>query len=391
MNENGLVRLLRDIDRPDLIGEGLTQQVANAIADNYPPPSTNGRSRATPTVEAQQLDKSWQRVDLGPALHGETVAVTPDLFRRDDSVRLFYRGRVNGVHGDSGDGKSMVIAAAAAQELDVGHPVTWIDFEDNEHVIIERLRMFGVTDEVIDERLHYHRPSAPFDDDAVTAIACEAVEHGVTLVVIDSLGEAFGLEGIDEDRDVQVGPWLRRVARVLADAGPGVALIDHSTKAKDNPLFPSGSKRKRAAITGASYLITAPNPLTREDGGKVALTCAKDRHGHHKRGEHVATFDLAFYPDGGASVKIWPPKPADEPDGVGELNAIARAAVRAAKTIGGGASLRELLEVMKVKARRDTKIAGIERAIRSGALRTEPGARNATLHFYVHDHETTDG
>ena len=39
-------------------------------------------------------------------------------------------------------------------------------------------------------------------------------------------------------------------------------------------LVVSGSKRKRAAITGASYLITATTPLTRDNGGRVALTVA---------------------------------------------------------------------------------------------------------------------
>ena len=76
----------------------------------------------------------------------------------------------------------------------------------------------------------------------------------MTLAVVDSLGEAFGLEGIDENHDVEVAPWLRRVARRLADAGLSVLLLDHSTKSADNPRRPSGSKRKRAAITGASYL-----------------------------------------------------------------------------------------------------------------------------------------
>src|ERR687898_486158 len=125
----------------------------------------------------------------------------------------------------------------------------------------------------------------------------------------------IGLEGVDEDRDVQVGPWLRRVARRLADStGAGVIIIDHSTKAKDNPLFPSGSKRKRAAITGASYHVEAVAPRSAES--------------------------------------------ADE-----KLRVIARAAIRAAKNADRPLSGRELEELMNVKASAQRKRAGIDYAL----------------------------
>src|SRR5262249_38605705 len=130
---------------------------------------------------------------------------------------------------------------------------------------------------------------------------------GVSLVVIDTIGEAFGLEGIDENADVEVGRWLRRVVRRLVDAGAGVLVIDHITKSGDNPLHPSGSKRKRAAITGASYLVEAPVPLTRERGGRLRLICAKDRHGNFVRGEEVAVIDFTRYPDDGMTVHVRKP------------------------------------------------------------------------------------
>src|SRR5262249_34274717 len=159
--------------------------------------------------------------------------------------------------------------------------VIWIDFEDDETVIVGRLHEdFGVDAEIIAHQLHYYRPTEPFTAKAVQMIRAVAVEYDVVMTVIDSVGEAFGLEGINEDKDVEVGPWMRSVARPLADAGPAVVILDHSTKAADNPLHPSGSKRKRAAITGQSYLLEAPRPLTREHGGLLRMTCAKDRHGY---------------------------------------------------------------------------------------------------------------
>jgi hypothetical protein len=339
--------------------------------------------------ESGELDESWLPVDLGPVLAGEHPRIAPSVLRRDDMRYLLYAGKVNGIHGADGDGKTWVALLTIAQELERDRHVVDIDFEDDAHTLVERLRELGVADDAIAERLHYVCPSAPFDVAAVEHVETIVCEHAATLVTIDSLGEAFGTEGVNEDRDDEVGPWLRRVARRLASTGVCVLLVDHTTKAKDNPLFPSGSKRKRAAITGAMYYVTAPAPLTRESGGKLRLTTAKDRHGHYKRGEPAAYVDFHRYPDSGLSVKVWAPLPTDEPDGVALLDLIARIAVRAAKELDEPTSLRGLIEVMKknTKASRDTLIAGVERAVTLGALSTEAGPRRAVLHTYVHDLE----
>ena len=353
-----------------------------------PAPSPNGQDHggSAPGEDAEELDESWQAVDLGPALRGERVRPQPTILTRDDNRGLFYIAKVNGAHGDSGDGKSFFVLVGCVQEITAGRHVLWVDFEDDEDTIVERLIDLGADPDDILERFHYHRPAASFDGLAVDLIEAKAREHDVTTIVLDSLGEAFGLEGIDEDRDVQVGPWLRRVARHLADAtGAAVVIIDHSTKAKDNPLFPSGSKRKRAAITGSSYLIEAPTPLTRENGGKLRITCAKDRHGHYKRGEVVAFVVFTRYPDGGLSVHVESVAPRSAGNADERLRTIARAAIRAAKEAERPLSGRELEALMNVRASATTKRAGIDYAIGEHSLKVETGERRAVLHTYVRD------
>jgi hypothetical protein len=329
------------------------------------------------------LDESWLRVDLASVLAGATERLEPTVLQRDDGAALFYAGRVNGLHADSGIGKSMVLALAAAQEMNAGRQVAWVDLEDPDATtIVDRLRMFGVDDEVIRERLHYYGPREPFTAAAVDALITDATEW--SLLVIDSMGEAFGLEGIDENKDAEVAPWLRHVARVLADAGPAVVLVDHATKAADNPLHPSGSKRKRAAITGASYLLDVIRPLTRDDGGRLRLVCAKDRHGAYRRGDTAATIDIAVYPDEGVSAQVWPPIEVNN-SAEARLRLIAAAAVNAAKTAGRPLTQRELETLMAVRAAHDLKRAGIETAVALRALRTEEGPRRSVLHVYVRD------
>ena len=352
-----------------------------------PGPSDDWRDRGSmDSDEKDPLDESWRPVDLRPALRGAHTRPEPEILTRDDERALAYRGKVNGLHGDSGDGKSWVAEIAAAQQIAAGYHVVWVDFEDDEFTIIERLRELGATPTNILERFHYHHPTAPFDDQAVALIETEAREHDAALVVIDSLGEAFGLEGIDEDRDVQVGPWLRHVARHLSETTNAcIIVIDHSTKAKDNPLFPSGSKRKRAAFTGASYLVEAVHTLTREDGGKLRIICAKDRHGCYRRGELVAYVDFHRYPDGGMTVRVegHPARSADTADEI--LRTVARAAIRAAKKAERTLSGRELEALMNVKASAQRKRAAIDYAVGECSLKVESGPRRSKLYSYVRD------
>jgi hypothetical protein len=128
---------------------------------------------------------------------------------------------------------------------------------------------------------------------AVERLADHLRSRSVVHVFVDSLGEAFALEGIDENSDADVAPWYSRAVRPITDAGIGVTLVDHITKAGDQALHPSGSKRKRAEIDGISWLVVALEPWTISAGGRLALKCGKDRHGTYRRGATIAYVDMS--------------------------------------------------------------------------------------------------
>jgi hypothetical protein len=168
-----------------------------------------------------------------------------------------------------------------------------------------------------------------------------------------------------------------------ADAGMAVVLIDHSTKAADNPLHPSGSKRKRAAITGASYLVTAPKPLTKDRGGDLMLTCAKDRHGHFRRGEHVARVEFTVYPDGGMTWHVWPATGDDSDDEQRRLVYVARKAVEAAKAQHRELTRNELEGLIDAKGGHNLKRGAIDFAVGKRALTVRPGPNRSMLYSYA--------
>jgi hypothetical protein len=255
---------------------------------------------------------TWSPVDLAAVLAGDLAAPTPTVLEVDTTPRrhLFYARAVNGIHGDSGIGKSWVATVAMAQELAKGNRVMLIDYEDTPQTLCARLLSLLVPTDRITTLVDYRRPHDYATDEAVTELVAAITGDNITLVVVDSLGEAFGLQGIDENADKEVAPFIRNVIRPLADAGAAVVVIDHSTKAKDNPLHPSGSKRKRAAFTGASYLVSSERPPVKAEGadpveGRLTLTCAKDRHGTYRQGSKVANVVLTSFPDGAVTAHLY--------------------------------------------------------------------------------------
>lgn len=263
-----------------------------------------------------------------------------------------------------------------------------VDFEDTAQSVTARLRLLGMSAREVTTWLVYIRPQVALGPRAVDHLCRTVNDLRVAAVVVDSIGEAFALEGINEDRDNEVGPWFRRVARPLADTGAAVVLVDHSTKASDSPLHPSGSKRKRAAVTGASYLVEAVQPFVKGRGGRLRITAAKDRHGSYRRGEKVA--DLVMDTDASGTVHLTVYAPTEhvvEADLAVEL--AARAAVAAAKAEGQPISQAALVGLMNIKASTDTKRGGIDLAVARDLLREDRGARNARMFTYVNDGSDT--
>jgi KaiC/GvpD/RAD55 family RecA-like ATPase len=354
---------------------------------NPPPgvdPSTGEILHPVRNEEAEPVeplvDPSFEPIDLDPVLDGNYAQPDPVVLQRNDGQALFYLEQINGIHGDSGTGKGWVACEGIAQQIMRGHDVMLIDLEDVAPSIVARLRQLGATDQAIRDHFVYIRPTSSFSVFAVDRLVEIVENRKVTLVVIDSLGEAFGLDGIDENSDAEVGPWLRRVARRLADAGAAVVLVDHSTKANDNPLHPSGSKRKRAAIGGASYYVTAPRPLVAGKGGKLRLTCAKDRHGSYARGEHVADFVMADGPAG--RMTVYPGGPTDEATPPIEL--ACRAAVKAAEEAGEPLSQNGLVASMRsFKGATDLKREGVKRAVERGLLVEKSEGQTKRYHLVV--------
>lgn len=246
-----------------------------------------------PQVEVDGQDHGWHPVDFAVVLHAGYQPPEPHCLFRDDDVALFYPGRVNGLLGESGSGKSWVALCAAAQELNDAGQVLYIDLEDHAASLAQRLIALGVTKDNIERGLFYVQPELGYGMDSSRDTEQLVADQGVTLVVIDSVGEAMALQAMKQNDDDEVARWFRMLPRRLAALGPAVVLVDHVPKSKDAPAgFAIGSQRKRAAIDGHSIRTEQVKPLGRGRAGVVKLITAKDRNGTHPTGFPVGELHL---------------------------------------------------------------------------------------------------
>lgn len=231
-----------------------------------------------------------ERGSWGTALpiDADAEPIAPTMAVMSNGAALLHVDRLNLLYGDSGSGKSWLLAFAVSECVALGIPVLVADIEDTPAVLAGRLRQLGVQQVEMDRCLTMVHPDEPANPQEVDELLELIAERAVRHVFIDSLGEAFGLDGVNENADDEVIGWVARVARRIIAAGAGCTLVDHITKAADNPLHPSGSKRKRAAVTGTAWWLYGSEPFTKETGGRAVLRCAKDRHGNYRRGDDVA-------------------------------------------------------------------------------------------------------
>jgi hypothetical protein len=260
-----------------------------------------GGSEARISVGRRAPVDPWGSVDLTAAYRGERPQHGGIVLKTSDGSGLFPPG-LNCLFGDSGDGKSWVATVAAAQCLEDSEHVLWVTYEDpNELEFVSRIRSLGVTETQLDN-LDFVRATEPLES-GVGCLGELLRRRSTRLMVLDSLGEALAMSDVDEDRDIDFTKWNQMTLRVLIDASaetygetPGehlaVLILDHSTKSRERSLWPSGTKRKRAAITGMMCRLDVSAPLGRGQRGDLKLVVAKDRTGHFQRGQIAATITI---------------------------------------------------------------------------------------------------
>ena len=360
--------------------------MSDIYGTDYPNPLDPG-----PADNPNHVGLSWQDVDLTDVVagivDGTLVRPTPTILCLTDGTGLLYPGKVHGVHGIGGCGKTWLAAVALAERISRGQHVVLIDLEDTAATIVERLVVdLRVDPEAVLEFLHYIRPTEPARH-GTARLHATVLEHQVTLVVLDSTGEALANDGVKQNEDHEVARWMRLVARSIADLGPAVLLLDHVPKSDEKTLMPIGSQRKQAAMNGAIYSMQMAQPFSRDTAGWAKVVCGKDRQGTYTRERVVAELRLTPTGEGRTDVKLVAHKPSTNPDGSFRPTTLMEKASRRLETANEPLSSNKVVTGLGQKA---AAITALDILVAEGYVKREHGPRSAQLHTTIKPYRQTD-
>lgn len=326
---------------------------------------------------------SWATVDLADTvaglLSGTLTRHAPAIGQRDDGACLFYAGKVNGVAGASGSGKTWTALYAVAQQLATGHAAVYVDLEDDAAGIVGRLLDLGTDPDAILARFHYVHPEESFTTESARHLAAVIRTHRPALVVIDSTGESMALDGAKPNDDDDTARWFRRLPTAVANTGPAVVVLDHVVKADDGGLWPIGSQRKRAAINGAQYMQITVRPFAKGQPGAAKLVCAKDRHGNYRTGQRVAELSVTPTDDDGVRITMRAPSDATTPAAeTFRPTALMEKVSRALEAAGEPLSFRGIDD--RVRGKQQHIRTAVDVLVSDGHVARTAGPNRSTLH-----------
>lgn len=236
-----------------------------------------------PDIDSDHIEQARERSSWFPKpldLEGTEEEPPPAFLARNDGHRLFYRGKVNALLGESESGKTWVALHAVAQCLQVEERVIYIDFEDSGRGILSRLRSLGMSDKQL-SNFTYANPDENLKLEQRVDLIEALAEQNPDFIVVDGVNAGMTLLGLDLTNNRDATTFSQTLLKPLTMSGAAICTIDHVTKSKEGRgNYAIGAQAKRADINGVAIAVEVIQPFGRGMMGELQLKVTKDRPGH---------------------------------------------------------------------------------------------------------------
>ena len=333
-----------------------------------------------PDIDADHIELAKERSSWYPRpldLDGEIDQLVPEFLARVDGHRLFYKGKINAVLGESESGKTWVALLGVKQALDVAERVIYLDFEDSGKGILARLRSMGVEDAKFKDFI-YANPDQNLTLEERMDLVDALSEFAPDWIIVDGVNAAMTLLNLELTSNRDATFFSQQLLRPLAQSGAGVITIDHVPKSKDNRgNYAIGAQAKRADINGSAIAVSVSKPFGRGMTGELNLKVTKDRPGslreHSKDAKFAGKVILKSDASGKVMMSIQNPQMGEE----GQIKpthlmeAVSRLLEGASKPLSKSAVIKE------TTGKTESVMNAIKYLIEENFIEIENGSRNS--------------
>ena len=272
-----------------------------------------------PNLDADHVEEVRERSSWYPRpldLNGEVEIPAPEFLSRNDGHRLFYRGKINALLGESESGKTWVALLAVKQALELDQQVIYLDFEDSGKGILARLRSLAIT-EARFAHFTYANPDQNLALEERMDLLDGLRELKPELIIVDGVNAAMTLLNLELTSNRDATFFSQQLLKPLASSGACVITIDHVPKSKDNRgNYAIGAQAKRADINGCAIAVEVTLPFGKGMNGELALKVTKDRPGavreNSKEAKFAGTVSLRSSAEGNVVMVIEAPQMAGD-------------------------------------------------------------------------------
>jgi hypothetical protein len=206
------------------------------------------------------------RFDLGEAMqHG---IAHPDI----QEPGVLIRGNRHLLFGVTANGKTWVLLYLAKQAIKRGERVMYLDSEMGARVVVERLKLLGVTAEEVREYLYY-LPFPTLDPQNVRDYEEALDEVEPELILFDSWAAFLSQAGLEENSNKEVEDWAIRFLTTAKAREITSVVLDHTPREDDRER---GASRKREHVDVA-WSVKQTKLFGRDTVGEITLVRKKDR------------------------------------------------------------------------------------------------------------------
>lgn len=234
-------------------------------------------------ADLEEAPESFGYTVLDWILTGNPPEVEPpEWATRQDGLKLFYRGRINGVYGDPETAKSWLAMCTIVEALAMNEKCVYLDADHNGSVeIVSRLILLGGDRKQLADP-DFFRLYEPDSIGDLSQFVSEMREYKPALCIIDSIGEILPMMGLSSVDNDDITNAIRKLLKPIAHkAGACVITIDHLPKDSDarSSGYAIGGTAKKRAIDGSYLSASVKHSVAPGRIGRVLLKVEKDRAG----------------------------------------------------------------------------------------------------------------